>query len=626
MDAEYLKEHVGETLALGLTNVVLNNPEDPVDHLARWLLKHVAATEAQAAADAEALATAAKDEAALEEMQAAVDAAADAEAARGAQKAARLDAVTDFVANATELEGFFAGLLEPLVSSVGIAAMQVGEFDGSALSFVATSAANRALEGKELVRMQEDEDPAGRGVTFAVFDEAQDEEEEEDFGEDDATDEDGNPLPRKPKEEKARSVYVPDVLMGPEAERVKFFGVPDAGSYLAVRVRYQGTLNDECLDAAVRESAAAREATDDASSNGSDTEESETDATEPSERKRGDKAEVTEEQKVEQDAAKAAKKKEALLAAIPLKQMDFALCADTLGQNTRINNDQIAYLSKIALDLQKRLTAIDRTLFDKELAHRRALLDFNAKHQDTRDEESRADDADDVASRLEKDDLPATTEDVAFKQRTTTLTSPAYRAFVVDEFSATRVFRGPVEVLQAFFYLLGFSKTQVCNDATGRASWVKMRALCTEEALERVKEHQPRAERKEAKQALDSTKSLNRLVRDFTVAEVRDSNVVLSEILGFVKDSLALREQAETERVEAAAEAKAKAEEARVAAEEEAASLAESEAADTDNKESTEDESTTNASSLGESTATEETDDTDTDGSYTETTDTDATE
>lgn len=41
MDSEYLKQNVGAVLADGLAAVVLNNPPDQVDYLARWLLKYV---------------------------------------------------------------------------------------------------------------------------------------------------------------------------------------------------------------------------------------------------------------------------------------------------------------------------------------------------------------------------------------------------------------------------------------------------------------------------------------------------------------------------------------------------------------------------------------------------------
>ena len=41
MDVDYLKKNVGETLATGLAAVVMNNPPDSVDFLAKWLLNYV---------------------------------------------------------------------------------------------------------------------------------------------------------------------------------------------------------------------------------------------------------------------------------------------------------------------------------------------------------------------------------------------------------------------------------------------------------------------------------------------------------------------------------------------------------------------------------------------------------
>lgn len=45
MDAAYLKENVGEILALGLTQTLVRQPEDSVEYLANWLLEYVEAKE-----------------------------------------------------------------------------------------------------------------------------------------------------------------------------------------------------------------------------------------------------------------------------------------------------------------------------------------------------------------------------------------------------------------------------------------------------------------------------------------------------------------------------------------------------------------------------------------------------
>jgi hypothetical protein len=41
MDATYLKENVGNVLSLALASAVTVKPEDPVEFIAKYLIKHV---------------------------------------------------------------------------------------------------------------------------------------------------------------------------------------------------------------------------------------------------------------------------------------------------------------------------------------------------------------------------------------------------------------------------------------------------------------------------------------------------------------------------------------------------------------------------------------------------------
>ena len=41
MDADYLKENVGDVLAKGVAETLLTAPDDPVDYLSKWLYKYV---------------------------------------------------------------------------------------------------------------------------------------------------------------------------------------------------------------------------------------------------------------------------------------------------------------------------------------------------------------------------------------------------------------------------------------------------------------------------------------------------------------------------------------------------------------------------------------------------------
>ena len=53
MDFRYLKQHVGDALAQGLSDVACAQPKDPVEHLGKWLLKYIDNQSALKAAEAD---------------------------------------------------------------------------------------------------------------------------------------------------------------------------------------------------------------------------------------------------------------------------------------------------------------------------------------------------------------------------------------------------------------------------------------------------------------------------------------------------------------------------------------------------------------------------------------------
>jgi hypothetical protein len=75
------------------------------------------------------------------------------------------------------------------------------------MKYIATTEADRFLMEKSLNK--------GQGVTFDIFDDPEEEEEPPE-----QYDDDGNVIPVVKKEPEPRTIFVPDLLMGPLSDRV----------------------------------------------------------------------------------------------------------------------------------------------------------------------------------------------------------------------------------------------------------------------------------------------------------------------------------------------------------------------------------------------------------------------
>lgn len=608
MDAEYLKANVGEVLANGLTAVVLNQPEDSVDYLARWLLKYVDNTKAEQALKLDLAKQNEIDKKQEEEDAAAKAAAEKTKASAESSAASKKQELEDFLSNAAAFDGLYQDFIQHLHEITGVTGVYMGLKETDALppepksaeegdegdeaptsnlslQYIAANKDHSFLIGQRLRGTQ--------GNTFDVFkDEAAAEGGDEGDEAGDEGDE-GAKVVEEKKDEGPKTVHIPNVLMGPNSEKSHFWQLPKLGSYLTLRMNYDACLNETTLDEAIEkeaslleqkakeeeeakaaaEAAAAEGAGDEGDAPAGGDEGDEGDAkevkTEDAKEEPEEPKEETEEEREARELAEAAAKQAAeelyLVTHLPKKSLDYAICLDTLGQNRRFAEEEIAYIKKMVSQLNETVVRIDRQLFKEERIRRAALVEYNESVEEKTEDEKKQE-MDRLKSSLERAGTSSTTEaDVAFKYRQNNVMGLREK---LVEFRQFNVFRGPLDIMQALFFMLDYLKTDV-SDLDGKPDWNKIRANLDDDFFNKLQAYDPRDQQIRKKDQQHATvANLRKMIAPFTDEDVKAKNVVLCEIMGYVRDALAVKKQARQERKEA-----------RLAAEAEAAALAAEQAA-----------------------------------------------
>ena len=553
---------------------------------------------------------------------------------------ARGDRFVSFLDEAKSVEGLlerFATLLKEATSAGSVYIGELrndafeamgAEFSGSLrdpsadyIRYVAASEPNSDMLKRRL--------NAGEGVTHELFaEDPQDEGEvEERFDK-----ETGEPLPPLPKPEKPlKSVFVANTLTGPLSDQLKFFEVPQTGCYLTVRVEYDSCLHDNAMDEteqALRdiEEEAAREAEEKAAA---EQERKAREAAEEEERRRAreeeyeqlseeDRAErerVDEAERVAKEAAEIARQmqseeeKEAraaqdaedkvksdekkLVDRLTKHKVRYAICLDTLGQNRRFTDGEVAAVQQLCKRLRETLLRLDVETFKAERAARKMIAEVAA----VADRKSEDDRRDEVAALFDQysraGDASVKPEDAAFQHRQGVVA--ALRQQVL-ELRSYNVLRGSPAVLQAALYLLGYPQDKVA-DSDDRADWRKLRQCIDDEFARKIEGYRPREafakaqqEKGEAKSAAAAaagagaaqravnTAAIEALVSRVDYEELLSRNYVLAEVLGFVLDAVAVLKVAVQEDKRAKAREKRRLAEEKAAAEEEARLRAEADA------------------------------------------------
>jgi len=557
-----------------------------------------------------------------------------------------------FLKDATEMDGLlqrFAELLKDACNASSVYFSRLsndaydlvgGEVSGQErdtsqdyLKFFITTDEDKSLLKKKVV--------SGEGVTLELF---EPEEPIPDEFEEYLDEETGEYLQRvipKP-EQPPKTVFVPNVLAGPHSDRIKLFTLPKMGCFLGLRIQYESCLHDAILDEAdVREKEVAEQEQEEEERRLAEEEERKhAEAEEEEERRRireEEDAEMTEEERAERDAREAEehakklaaealkaveteeereerekkeekekleKREQRLIQSLTKRKVGLVLGVDTIGQDRRLTDAEVKTILRMGKALEKTLIRIDRDIFRLERKTRASIREVLRETEPLGEEERRTeiDRQFEQAKRIAADgEKPPTRDDIALQHRQHLIVGLRQQ---VLELRSYNVCHGPISVLQAVLYLLGYPHEQVA-DNDNHAEWSAVRALIDEELIARIEELDMRAkytesvvdvdphERKKKKhkpvegtpEHYTSIEGIEALLSTIDPEDLQQRNYVLYELHGFVQDAIHVWKRADKEHRKYMARERARikhekeeaAEQARLKAEEEAAAAQEGE-------------------------------------------------
>ena len=571
MDAAYLQSHVGPMLSAGLAATLTQQPVDPIDFLARWLLHAVDRNQQQAQLAQLAQQQAEDDRRAQLSSQQVQQQRDEQSRQQKEQETGRAAALSSFLAAPTDRPSLFSSFLRLLSPVVAVKGMYAARFDGPAdnesLRYIADN--DEQLLTKQRLHK------ADGGVLFDLTAPAEDESEAEAAEDDEAAAASGQ-FAAKP----LRSLLIPNVLIGPTAQRVKFFKQPRVGSLYAVRLQLHSVRCEETMEDVVdkikereerrreeederrrkeqeREEAGEEEPADSQAEAEEEVDEEDEEAVAARDKRRAEReaakleaarVETAEEKAAREEQEKLAreeKEERELVASLVKRTITYAVCFDTLGQNRRLSESEQATLLQWVEQLSGAAQRLDVQGFVEERQAYRAFLSWQVARtqaeaeKEGAEEETKADKEKLKAGKKAANE-PASSQDVDYSYLTGKLADIAAGLELLKQ---TAVLRGGNEaVYQAALHLTGTAAAE-CGDWEGKAEWEEVRGRLSEMWWEAVRAYQPRDDEDDAK-----LKRVKQWLAGVEEDKVKEKNAVTTAVLAWVRAALAVRARVRKER------------------------------------------------------------------------------
>jgi hypothetical protein len=589
MDAQYLNANVGSVLSAALTSAVLQTPADPIAFLSAYLRNHVQNNQKFSAAQADTAKLIEEDNKREKEAQEETELLQKRSVQIESTQSQRLANIEQFIRNYPAgitihsnepVRALFEQFISSISSYINVPSVYVGEVDSAdSLHYIAATPSDNFLVNTRLNRE--------KSVTLNLFNQEEGEETQEE-------EEEGSE--KKAKSTDLPALFIPNVLIGPYSRRIYFHRkIPKLGSYYAVRLSYDSYLTEESLEDGIlqakelseqrRAEVEAKEATEQEEleelqrleDEDAEAEEDDEEAQQRNgrrlelkankEREEKQRSAETEQERAAREAKLASEQAENeeayLLSKIKRGKKNFVLGIDTLQQSKRLTDGEIALIQRLSQLLVQSLALVDKKLARVERQNRENYIK-NVREvvesEENANDDDRAEQLQRAAEELEKNNLSKTDADIAVQARIISILGNKQIFSQQKEFVVPK---GPLNVLQAVFYLLDYDREKIV-DFEGKPSWVSMKSLINEELFSKISSFRPREQAKWAdliahenqsklqrgdeKTQYASAANLSKLLEGTDPEELKERNFLLYDYYELVQETAALREAAKEER------------------------------------------------------------------------------
>lgn len=548
-DIAYIKrDDIGLVIAKGLAKTYKAQPQDPVDYLANWLLNFSnVKNESNNLLERKQKMQELKDRKDLEEQNLMRDKEEELKAEK--ERLSRIDDFKDKVNTAEDLSDLLQDFTLYLKEHTGATGVYIGKLikpnkpikdddddkaheDSNAteiIQYIHASPDHEFLIEKTLTPQQ--------GLTHEVFkpDEPKEEEDKEENKEGE-----GDAEPKEPEKPVPKHIFCAEVVRD---KRIHYFRVPRLGSYLAVELKYNSCLDESAFDSAF----------DDFIECETKRQEQDKEKQEYDDKIEEDKEREGEDYKEPEETKEWPQVKEKLY---ETKERKFVVCLDTMGQDRAFTDSQREFVldsiqsfsdtwtrienNNLRGDIQKRLDTFkkDKDYFDGEAAHNLAAEEekFIDDYYDG------LDDPVDEESKNERNPLLK----LQFLQHK--LCSDEWKKEIL-EFKNYRVVKFP-RFWQSFFYFLGYSREEICEEGTNKLFWKKAKNKLNDGVFEKMKTYTHVGPKDKEYKRYQLLNFIEHNMDGISIEDIEQYSYVLSRLYKWLTTLIEMRKEDITKRKE----------------------------------------------------------------------------